>query len=55
MAMMALGTIVVTKFNKKIINKYLLLFGIGTSLIMLSLMFASCMNWIALSVNYAVH
>ena len=55
MAMMALGTVVVTKFNKKIINKYLLLFGIGTSLIMLSLMFASCMNWIALSVNYAVH
>lgn len=55
MGMMAIGTIVTTRLNKKVINKKLLLFGIGLSLLMLSLMFASCMNWIALSVNYAVH
>ena len=53
--MMAVGTIVTTRLNKKVINKYLLLFGISFSLITILLMYASCMNWIALSVNYICH
>lgn len=53
--MMAVGTIVTTKLNKKVINKYLLIFGISLSTIAILLMYASCMNWIALSVNYICH
>ena len=53
--MMALGTFTATKLNKYVINKHLLVFGISLSTTALVCMFASCMNWIALSINYIIH